>query len=154
MDPDQTAPLGAVWSGPHCLPVCKNSADDINRRCFQMQFFLAFYGLMVKLKKSKIYCQIQILLDGVWYTSTSAEVDARVMHPSAKTFTGLANPPLALAEGFCSLEARSGLEFFFWSILVFFSLSLFQRHLCMTRILLTQPFNLHWNTCTNITVNV
>ena len=48
VDPDQTAPDQSD-QGPHCLPVCKNrfeslqeySADDINRRHFQMQFFLA-----------------------------------------------------------------------------------------------------------------
>ena len=39
--------------GPHCLPVCKiglkfqeYSADDINRRHFQMQVFLALSGLI------------------------------------------------------------------------------------------------------------
>ena len=45
VDPDQL--------GPHCLPLCKiglkslqdYSADDINRRHFQMQVFLAFKGL-------------------------------------------------------------------------------------------------------------
>ena len=50
MDPDQTAPSD---QGPHCLSVRKiglkslqeYSADDINRRHFQMQFFLALYGL-------------------------------------------------------------------------------------------------------------
>ena len=49
MDPDQTASLEQSDQGPHCLPVCKNrfekleeySADDINRRHFQMQVYLA-----------------------------------------------------------------------------------------------------------------
>ena len=49
VDPDQTAPLGT-----HCLPgyakiglksLQEYSADDKNRRHFQMQFFLAFLGL-------------------------------------------------------------------------------------------------------------
>ena len=50
VDPDQTAPLGAVWSGSTLFAgmqeialrsLQKYSADDINRRHFQMQFFLA-----------------------------------------------------------------------------------------------------------------
>ena len=31
MDPDQTAPLLAVWSGPRCLPVCKNRFEKFAR---------------------------------------------------------------------------------------------------------------------------
>ena len=54
VDPDQTAPLGAVWSGSTLFvgmqkialrSLQEYSADDINRRHFQMQFFLALYGL-------------------------------------------------------------------------------------------------------------
>ena len=63
MDPDQTAPLGAVWSGSalfaYMQKVCLKSlqvdaADDINRWHFQMRVFLAFYGLssFYSLKKS------------------------------------------------------------------------------------------------------
>ena len=29
VDPDQTASLGAVDLGPHCLPVCKSRFDKI-----------------------------------------------------------------------------------------------------------------------------
>ena len=51
VDPDQTAPLGAVWSGSTlfaCMQkVClkslqEDAADDINRWHFQTQVFLAF----------------------------------------------------------------------------------------------------------------
>ena len=50
VDPDQTAPKGAVWSGSTQFAGMQKiglkslqeySADDINRRHFQMQFFLA-----------------------------------------------------------------------------------------------------------------
>ena len=50
MDPDQTAPL--IWVHTVCLyakiglkSLQEYSADDINRRHFQMQFFLALWGL-------------------------------------------------------------------------------------------------------------
>ena len=32
VDPDQTAPLGAVgYQGPHCLPVCKTRSEKFAR---------------------------------------------------------------------------------------------------------------------------
>ena len=31
VDPDQTAPLGAVCQGPHCLPVCRNRFEKVAR---------------------------------------------------------------------------------------------------------------------------
>ena len=31
MDPDQTDPPGAVWSGPHYLPVCKKRFEKLAR---------------------------------------------------------------------------------------------------------------------------
>ena len=51
VDPDQTAPLGAVWYEytlfAYMQKVClkslqEDAADDINRQHFQMQVFLAF----------------------------------------------------------------------------------------------------------------
>ena len=50
MDPDQTAPLGAVWSGSTLFAYMQSvslkslqedAAEDISRRHFQMQIFLA-----------------------------------------------------------------------------------------------------------------
>ena len=50
VDPEQTAPIGAVCSGSTLFPSILNSsvmlgsffaADDFNRRRFQMHFFLA-----------------------------------------------------------------------------------------------------------------
>ena len=50
VDPDQTAPLGAVWSGSTLFAYMQNvslksmqedAADDISRQHFQMQIFLA-----------------------------------------------------------------------------------------------------------------
>ena len=50
MDPDQTAPLGAVLSGSTLFAYMQNvslknsqedAADDISRRHFQIQIFLA-----------------------------------------------------------------------------------------------------------------
>ena len=54
MDPAQTAPLGAVCSGSTLFAYMQNvslkslqedAADDISRRHFQMQIFLALEGL-------------------------------------------------------------------------------------------------------------
>ena len=50
VNPDQTAPLGAVWSGSTLFAYMQNvsleslqedEADDISRQHFQMQIFLA-----------------------------------------------------------------------------------------------------------------
>ena len=41
VDPDQTAPRGAVWSGPHCLQkwLLKSQADDkADDNCCDWQF--------------------------------------------------------------------------------------------------------------------
>ena len=47
VDPDQTAPLDTVclYTKIDLKSLQEYSADDINRRHFQMQVFLAFYGL-------------------------------------------------------------------------------------------------------------
>ena len=54
MDPDQTAPIGAVCSESTLFASILNStamlghyiaADDFSRRHFQMHFYLALYGL-------------------------------------------------------------------------------------------------------------
>ena len=54
VDPDQTAPIGAVCSGPTLFASILNSsvmqlfaADDFSRRHFQMHFFLAHKGLKI-----------------------------------------------------------------------------------------------------------
>ena len=60
MDPDQTAPLGAVWSESTLFAYMQNvslkslqedAADDTSRRHFQMQIFLALQGLIEKYEK-------------------------------------------------------------------------------------------------------
>ena len=54
VDPDQTAPIGAVCSGPPCLLLIVSNArqlfaaDDFSRGLFQMHFFLG--ALRVKNK--------------------------------------------------------------------------------------------------------
>ena len=59
VDPDQTAPIGAVCSGSTLFAFILKfiinvwqlfAADDFNRRNFQMHFFLAFKGLNVDKK--------------------------------------------------------------------------------------------------------
>ena len=56
VDPDQTAPIGAVWSGSTLFASILNlsvmlgnffAADDFSRRHFQMHFFLG--ALRVKI---------------------------------------------------------------------------------------------------------
>ena len=59
MDQDQTAPLGAVGSGSTLFAymqiVSLNAADDISRRHFQMQIFLALYGLNIPIGPLSVY---------------------------------------------------------------------------------------------------
>ena len=55
VDPDQTAPIGAVCSGSMLFAFVSNvrqfyAADDFSRRHFQMHFFLG--GLRVKLNSN------------------------------------------------------------------------------------------------------
>ena len=48
MDPDQTAPLGALFAymqNVSLKSLQEDAADDISRRHFQMQIFLALKGL-------------------------------------------------------------------------------------------------------------
>ena len=53
VDPDQTAPIGAVCSGSTIKFISKVrqlfAADDFSRRHFQMHFFLALYELRTQL---------------------------------------------------------------------------------------------------------
>ena len=56
VDPDQTAPIGAVCSGSTLFASFVsngrqlNAADDFSRRPFQMHFFWAFKGLMPRMR--------------------------------------------------------------------------------------------------------
>ena len=44
VDPEQTAPIGAVCSGSTLFASILNLSDDFSRRQFQMHFFLHFKG--------------------------------------------------------------------------------------------------------------
>ena len=65
MDPDQTAPLGAVWSGSTLFAYMQNvslkslqedAADNISRRHFQMKGYLVtfYYGKCPKISNIKV----------------------------------------------------------------------------------------------------
>ena len=60
MDPDQTAPIGAVCSGSTLFASILNlsvmlgnyfAADDFSRRHFQMLFFLALFRVNINITK-------------------------------------------------------------------------------------------------------
>ena len=70
VDPDQTAPIGAVCSGSTLFATILKfiinvwqlfAADDISRQHFQMHFFLALEGLVLK-------ASIMVAADDIFYT--------------------------------------------------------------------------------------
>ena len=79
VDPDQTAPIGAVCSGPTLFASILNSsvmlvaADDFSRRHFQMHFFLG--ALRVKFRTLWKVIDIILCLKNVksiysWYSQS------------------------------------------------------------------------------------
>ena len=84
VDPDQTAPLGAAWSNPHCLPVCKNRFEKLarifSRRHKRTTFSYAGFLGILRVKQPAITLFILRFQDKPTWANQEPRTDSTKRH--------------------------------------------------------------------------